>query len=164
MNTKRKLRLFIQLSMLGALSMGITSTHDAVAFAAASSISQVAEFHNRMQETADNGAITILPINRAKFWAGQRFDFEVEFPKTAQTSTSASTEKGQKKSLGKRPSSQTTAPTFPTASTMSPLTKSVKKGNGFRQRPFWKAPGKSRLYGGPGKSKAARQECHSLHW
>ena len=26
MNTKRKLRLFIQLSMLGALSMGITST------------------------------------------------------------------------------------------------------------------------------------------
>lgn len=45
MNTKRKLRLFIQLSMLGALSMGITSTHDAVAFAAASSISQVAEFH-----------------------------------------------------------------------------------------------------------------------
>lgn len=128
MNTKRKLRLFIQLSMLGALSMGITSTHDAVAFAAASSISQVAEFHNRMQETADNGAITILPINRAKFWAGQRFDFEVEFPKNSTNFNVGINGEGQKKSLGKRPSSQTTAPTFPTASTMSPLTKSVKKG------------------------------------
>lgn len=133
MNTKRKLRLFIQLSMLGALSMGITSTHDAVAFAAASSISQVAEFHNRMQETADNGAITILPINRAKFWAGQRFDFEVEFPKNSTNFNVGINGEGAekvfgKKSLGKRPSSQTTAPTFPTASTMSPLTKSVKKG------------------------------------
>lgn len=128
MNTKRKLRLFIQLSMLGALSMGITSTHDAVAFAAASSISQVAEFHNRMQETADNGAITILPINRAKFWAGQRFDFEVEFPKNSTNFNVGINGEGAEKVFGKRPSSQTTAPTFPTASTMSPLTKSVKKG------------------------------------
>ena len=99
MNTKRKLRLFIQLSMLGALSMGITSTHDAVAFAAASSISQVAEFHNRMQETADNGAITILPINRAKFWAGQRFDFEVEFPKNSTNFNVGINGEGAEKSL-----------------------------------------------------------------
>lgn len=102
MNTKRKLRLFIQLSMLGALSMGITSTHDAVAFAAASSISQVAEFHNRMQETADNGAITILPINRAKFWAGQRFDFEVEFPKNSTNFNVGINGEGAEKVFGKK--------------------------------------------------------------
>lgn len=102
MNTKRKLRLFIQLSLLGALSMGITSTHDAVAFAAASSISQVAEFHNRMQETADNGAITILPINRAKFWAGQRFDFEVEFPKNSTNFNVGINGEGAEKVFGKK--------------------------------------------------------------
>ena len=74
MNTKRKLRLFIQLSMLGALSMGITSTMMPWLLRQHPPSRRWLNSITGCRETADNGAITILPINRAKFWAGQRFD------------------------------------------------------------------------------------------
>lgn len=83
MSTKRKLRLLVQLSLVSALSAGMVPFYSAIADAAAPAISQEAEFHNRGIRSVKESGITILPINRAKFWAGQRFDFEVEFPKNS---------------------------------------------------------------------------------
>jgi alkaline phosphatase len=80
MNAKHRLNVLIHLSLVGALSMGIGSFAKATAYAAAPAITQQAEFHNRTNNVAADESITILPINRAKLWAGQRFDFEVEFP------------------------------------------------------------------------------------
>jgi alkaline phosphatase len=82
MNVNRRLKVFVQLSLVGALSMSFGSLAQAAAPAAApTAISQQAEFHNNARgSVATEDSITILPINRAKLWAGQRFDFEVEFP------------------------------------------------------------------------------------
>ena len=83
MKANRKLRMLVPLSLAGVLALGLNpfcpETLTAVA-AAAPAVAQQAEFHNGTTNVANSAAITILPINRAKLWAGQRFDFEVEFP------------------------------------------------------------------------------------
>ncbi len=80
MNVNRRLKVLVHLSLVGALSMGFGSLVNAAAPAAPSALSQQAEFHSNAGASVSRQAITILPINRAKLWAGQRFDFEVEFP------------------------------------------------------------------------------------
>jgi alkaline phosphatase len=82
MNVNRRLKVFVQLSLVGALSMSFGSlAHAAAPAATPTAISQQAEFHNNSgSSVVTDESITILPINRAKLWAGQRFDFEVEFP------------------------------------------------------------------------------------
>lgn len=45
-------------------------------------ISQRAEFHVSTGDTQAVQQIKILPINRAKLWVGQRFDMEIELPKS----------------------------------------------------------------------------------
>ena len=42
----------------------------------------------RQQQSAERTGITVLPIDRAKFWQGQRFDFEVEIAATDLTDVS----------------------------------------------------------------------------
>ncbi len=80
MNVNRHLRVLVRLSLAGALTMGFGALANAAAPAAPAALSQEAEFHSNAAKAANSEAITILPINRAKLWAGQRFDFEVEFP------------------------------------------------------------------------------------
>ena len=83
MKHNHRLQQLIHLSLAGALVFGFGALAQAAPAAPAANpaaLAQRAEYHNGSTTAQAGQAITILPINRAKLWAGQRFDFEVEFP------------------------------------------------------------------------------------
>lgn len=80
MNGKQHLRNMVFFALAGALAISInTPAVQANSPAPAVTLSAQAE----LPATAiTSKAIKVLPINQAKFWQGQRFDFEVELPLT----------------------------------------------------------------------------------
>lgn len=69
-------------AQLGAQAGVSASATASTSTTAVAPISQRAEFHVSAGDTQAVQQIKILPINRAKLWAGQRFDMEVELPKS----------------------------------------------------------------------------------
>ena len=78
MNGKQHLRKMVFFALAGALAFGL-STPAVQAAAPAVTVSSQA---NLPSTAVTNNAIKVMPINQAKFWQGQRFDFEVELPLT----------------------------------------------------------------------------------
>ncbi|WP_251454298.1 alkaline phosphatase [Veillonella intestinalis] len=78
MNGKQHLRKMVFFALAGALAFGINAPMvKADAPAPAVTLSSQTELSATAVISKD---IKVLPINQAKFWQGQRFDFEVELP------------------------------------------------------------------------------------
>lgn len=82
MNQKQRLRLTIMLSLASTLAFSPIigqAASNADAQAAPAKVVAAQELSaNQLPQISND--IKILPINRAKLWRGQQFDFEVELP------------------------------------------------------------------------------------
>lgn len=84
MSQKSTWKKSMMLTLVGASLFGVAtvSTVDAATVSSKPAIDTKAEFHNGGSalgaHAEDVKKITVLPIDHAKFWKGQNFDFEVE--------------------------------------------------------------------------------------
>lgn len=84
MSQKSTWKKAMMLALVGASLFGVAtvSTVDAATVSSNPAIDTKSEFHNGGSalgaHAEDVKKITVLPIDRAKFWKGQNFDFEVE--------------------------------------------------------------------------------------